>query len=266
MKRKWLFLMTLMMSMMMTLTSFAGVWRTGEGNNQSRWWYDNEDGTYAQNGWQWVDGNLDGTAECYYFDGNGWMLSDTTTPDGYQVNTDGAWVSGSGVETRAVANTPADPESTANGENVLIVYFSRTGTTERAAQQIQQRTGGRLVELEAADPYSGSYDATLDRAQRELNSNARPVLTTVIDQMETYDTVFVGYPIWWGDAPMVIDTFLESYDFTGKTIVPFCTSGSSGISTSMRTIRSLCPNAAVLQGIRVGSTSEIQPWLEQLGW
>ena len=155
MKRAWLLLLTLLISMTMSVTAFAGVWKTGEGANQNRWWYDNEDGTYVQNGWQWLDGNQDGIAECYYFDGNGWMLSSTTTPDGYRVNENGAWISASGVETRAVQNTPA--------ENVLIVYFTRTGTTEQAAQQIQQLTGGRLVELEAETRYSGSYETTLDR-------------------------------------------------------------------------------------------------------
>jgi len=243
MKRAWLLLLTLLISMTMSVTAFAGVWKTGEGANQNRWWYDNEDGTYVQNGWQWLDGNQDGIAECYYFDG---------------VNENGAWISASGVETRAVQNTPA--------ENVLIVYFTRTGTTEQAAQQIQQLTGGRLVELEAETRYSGSYETTLDRAKRELNSNARPALITRIEQMETYDTIFVGYPIWHGDAPMVIDTFLESYDFTGKTIVPFCTSGGSGIGTSMQTIRGLCPDSTVLQGSRIGNTSEIQTWLNQLGF
>lgn len=265
MKRAWLLLLTLLISMTMSVTAFAGVWKTGEGVNQNRWWYDNEDGTYVQNSWQWLDGNQDGIAECYYFDGNGWMLSNTTTPDGYRVNENGAWISASGVETRAVQNTPASSETTAKGENVLIVYFTRTGTTEQAAQQIQQLTGGRLVELEAEAPYSGSYETTLDRAERELHSNARPALITRIEQMETYDTIFVGYPIWHGDAPMVIDTFLESYDFTGKTIVPFCTSGGSGIGTSMQTIRGLCPDSTVLQGRRIGNTSEIQTWLNQTG-
>ena len=144
MKRIWLLLLTLLMSMTMSVTAFAGVWKTGEGANQNRWWYDNEDGTYAQNGWQWLDGNQDGIAECYYFDSTGWLLSDITTPDGYHVNEDGAWISAGGVETRAVQNTPASPKTTAKGERVLIVYFTRTGTTEQAAQQIQQLTGGRL--------------------------------------------------------------------------------------------------------------------------
>lgn len=266
MKRTWLLLLTLIMSMMMSFTAFAGVWKTGAGLNQNQWWYDNENGSYAQNGWQWLDGNQDGTAECYYFDNNGWMLADTMTPDGYQVNENGAWFTASGVETKAVQNMSAETAITAKGENVLIVYFSRTGTTEGVARQIQQLTGGRLVELKAEEPYSNSYNATVERAERELNSNARPAVATRIEQMETYDTVFVGYPIWLGNAPMVISTFLESYDFTGKAIVPFCTSGGSGISTSIQTIRDLCPGASVLQGIGSENTSEIQTWLEQLGF
>ena len=262
MKRKWLLFLTVVMSLLMSFTAFAGVWKNGAEPNQARWWYDNEDGTYASNGWQWIDGNQDGTAECYYFDNDGWMVSDGATPDGYQVNADGAWVSGGVVQTRAAASTGAD--QTTDG-TTLIVYFSRTGTTERAATQIQQLTGGRLLKLEAANPYSGSYDATLNRAERELSENARPAVTTAVDNMADYDTIFVGYPIWHGDAPMVIYTFLESYDLSGKTIVPFCTSGSSGIETSMRSIRSVCPNSNVLQGRRVNDTSTIQPWISQLG-
>lgn len=262
MKRRWLLLLTVVMSMLMSFTAFAGVWKTGAGSNQNRWWYDNEDGTYASGGWQWIDGNQDGAAECYYFDGDGWMAADGTTQDGYQVNADGAWVIGDIVQTR---NEPASgAEQTADG-NTLIVYFSRTGTTQRAAAQIQQQTGGRLLEIEPVNPYNGSYDATLNQAERELDSNARPAITTVVDNMADYDTIFVGYPIWYGDAPMVIYTFLESYDLSGKTIVPFCTSGSSGIETSMRSIRNACPNSNVLQGRRVNDTSVIQSWLSQLG-
>lgn len=86
-------LVTAVMSLTMAGTAFAGTWKTGAaGENQSRWWYDNGDGSYTSNGWQWIDGNGDGIAECYYFDGNGWMLANTTTPDGYTVNENGAWV------------------------------------------------------------------------------------------------------------------------------------------------------------------------------
>lgn len=264
MKRKWLLLLTLVLSMVMSMsfTAFAGVWKTGAEPNQNRWWYDNEDGTFASGGWQWIDGNQDGTEECYYFDGEGWMVSGGTTPDGYEVNEAGAWIQNGVVQTRTVAQPV---QSVAGDGTTLIVYFSRTGTTRQAAAQIQQLTGGDMVELQVMEPYNGTYQETLNRAERELSANARPVLATSISNMENYDTVFVGYPIWHGDAPMAIDTFLESYDFTEKTIVPFCTSGSSGIGSSLRTIRSLCPNSTVLQGIRVGSISEIEPWLTQLG-
>ena len=80
-----------MVSVLMAMPAFAGAWKTGTGSNQNMWWYDNEDGTYAAGGWQWNDGNQDGTAECYYFDSQGWMAAGTETPDGYQVNEDGAW-------------------------------------------------------------------------------------------------------------------------------------------------------------------------------
>ena len=260
MKSKGLFVITILMSMFLSFTAFAGVWRAGTGENQTRWWYDNGDGTYAQNGWQWIDGDQDGTAECYYFDGDGWMTANGTTPDGYQLNEAGAWVSDGIVQTKT-ASTAANQTD----RNTLVIYFSRTGTTQRAAEQIQKLTGGRLLKLEAADPYNGSYEATLSRAERELNSGSRPAVTTVVDNMEAYDTIFVGYPIWYGDAPMVIYTFLESYDLSGKTIVPFCTSGSSGIETSMRAIRNACPNSRVLQGSRVNAVSTIQPWIAQLG-
>ena len=260
MKRKWLLLLTLIMSLLMSMTAFAGVWRTGAEPNQNRWWYDNEDGTYAANGWQWIDGNQDGTAECYYFDNEGWMMADGATPDGYQVNSDGEWVNNGVVEKRTVAvDVPAG-----NG-NSIVVYFSKTGTTRRAAEEVYNLVGGDILELQVADAYPSSYDATLSRAQRELNANVRPELTTAVPNMSQYDTVYVGYPIWYGTAPMPVFTFLESCDLSGKTVIPFCTSGSSGIEGSMQDIRNACPGATVLQGIRANNTSAIGPWLEQLG-
>ena len=90
MKRKKLVTVaTAICSLLMSSTVFAGTWQTGTGENQGKWWYDNGNGSYTSNGWQWIDGNNDGTAECYYFDNNGWLLTNTTTPDGYSVNADG---------------------------------------------------------------------------------------------------------------------------------------------------------------------------------
>lgn len=103
-QKKWiLFTLTgLLTSLSFGMTSFAATWRTGAGANQDRWWYDYEDGSYANNGWHWIDGNQDGVAECYYFDSDGWMAANGTTPDGYEVNKNGAWVSGGSVMTQSI--------------------------------------------------------------------------------------------------------------------------------------------------------------------
>lgn len=268
-----LLLATGIMSAVMGMTAFAASWKTGAESNQNRWWYDYEDGTYAKDEWQWIDGNQDGTAECYYFDGEGWMVADTVTPDGYQVDENGAWTEHGNVVTKAAVES----QNTQNGQNVknaqdtansghqLIVYFSRTGTTERAAKRIQELTGADLVKIEPEQSYPSSYEATLSRAQQEQTSSARPAVTTVVNNMDQYDTIYVGYPIWYGTAPMPVFTFLESYDLSGKTLVPFCTSGSSGISTSMQDIRRSCPDSDVKDGRRVNDVSTIAGWLSGLG-
>ena len=263
MKKKALFLMVMVMSILMSMTAFAGVWRTGAAPNENRWWYDNEDGTWAAGGWQWIDGNRDGTAECYYFDNEGWMAAGTMTPDGYQVNGDGAWAENGVVMTQTVS-LPASPTHTREASS-LVVYFSRTGTTESAARRIQELTGADLIEIEAADPYPSSYSDTLSRAEQELDQDARPAVTTTIEDMGQYDAVYVGYPIWFGYAPRPVLTFLEAYDWSGKTVVPFCTSGSSGISASLGEIRESCPGANVMEGQRVNDTSSIESWLRSLG-
>ena len=104
MKLKITAFITLAMSLAMTGTVFAGTWENGSGENSQRWKYNYGNGTYAQNSWQWIDGNNDGIAECYYFDANGWMLSDTITSDGYQVNENGAWVKDNNVQTKSLSN------------------------------------------------------------------------------------------------------------------------------------------------------------------
>lgn len=262
-QKKWIMLcvLGLLMSLVFGMTAFAATWKTGAGTNQNRWWYDYEDGTYARDGWQWIDGNQDGIAECYYFDGDGWMVAGDMTPDGYQVNENGAWVSDGVVMTQTTATQAADTEGIGNQ---LIVYFSRTGTTERAAQRIQDLTGAALLELEVADPYPSSYQATITRADREIDNNERPAVTTAVTNMDQYDTIFIGYPIWHGTVPRPILTFLESYDFSGKTIIPFATSGGSGISASVREIRQSCSNATVQDGRLLNDTSVIDSWISGL--
>ena len=160
---------------------------------------------------------------------------------------------------------PAEDEST-----ILIVYFTRTGNTEAIADIISEKTGGAKVRLETVKTYPADYSSILDEAMEEKNTNARPQLRTKIENMDKYKTVFVGYPIWHGDAPMAVRTFLESYDFTGKKVVPFCTSGSSRPDTSFAHVEESAQGAEILEGFWTGSSGlgkieeTVPQWLERL--
>lgn len=153
-----------------------------------------------------------------------------------------------------------DPSATAG--NALIAYFSYTGNTQEIAQQIADQTGGTLVEIQRSTP----YDDVNTEGEEELESNARPEITVNLDSIEEYDTIFIGYPIWWDEAPMVISTFLESYDFTGKTIVPFCTSASDSIDNSLHIFGELAPDAVIAEGLTANNEDDITPWLNSLGY
>lgn len=155
----------------------------------------------------------------------------------------------------------ATATAAADGNRVLVAYFSKTGTTQSAAEVISRETGGDLLHIETVQPYPSSYQETLDIASAELAANARPALSTRVENMADYDVIFIGYPIWYGTAPMAVATFLESYDLQGKTIVPFCTSGGSSISGSISLIRSAATGATVVNGLTAnGSDSAIASW------
>ncbi|MBP2655476.1 MAG: flavodoxin [Firmicutes bacterium] len=155
--------------------------------------------------------------------------------------------------------------STNSGKKILIAYFSNTGNTQKAANQIHELVGGDIVEIKTEIPYPTDYNKCADLTKQEKESNTRPKLSTKVEAMDSYDVVFVGYPIWWYTAPMAIHSFLESYDLSGKTVIPFCTSGGSDISVSMDAINSLCPNSTVLQGLTANNLNDIKPWLTKLG-
>lgn len=156
----------------------------------------------------------------------------------------------------------SETDSTAENDKTLIAYFSHTGNTEEVAGLIADYTGGTLVQIERAEP----YDDVNAQGEEELNTNARPEITVNLDSIENYDHIFIGYPIWWDEAPMVIDTFLESYDFSGKTIIPFCTSASDTIDNSLHIFQELAPDAVIEEGLTANDTADIQPWLESLGY
>lgn len=130
------------------------------------------------------------------------------------------------------------------------------------AQQIAEYTGGTLVEIQRSTP----YEDVNTEGEEELNSDARPEITVDLESIEEYDTIFIGYPIWWDEAPMVISTFLESYDFSGKTIAPFCTSASDPIDNSLHVFTELAPDAEIAEGLTANSDGDIIPWLNSLGY
>lgn len=133
--------------------------------------------------------------------------------------------------------------------SILVAYYSRTGTTREVAQRIRQRVGGELFEVCPVQAYPRDYRAITQVAHREHEQNARPAYLGGPVSLDDYDTVFVGYPAWWGTMPMVLATFLEQHDLAGKSIAPFCTHEGSGLGNSMADLRSLCPQGIVIGGL-----------------
>lgn len=152
------------------------------------------------------------------------------------------------------------PDAQAGGD-ILVAYFSHTGNTEAVAQQIASLTGGTLAQIERAEDYGDLQQ----EAEAEIKDGARPEITVSVDNVADYDTVFVGYPIWWDEAPAMIATFLSSYDFSGKTLIPFCTSASDPIDNSLHIFREICPDAAIAEGLTANNDADIEPWLTRLG-
>jgi flavodoxin len=151
--------------------------------------------------------------------------------------------------------------------NVLIVYFSTTGTTKSAAKKIQKETNGTLIRLQPQKAYTKNYSKLLNVAMDEQESDLRPALATTIKNIKQYDTILLGFPIWHGKEPMLVRTFLEKHNVSGKTILPFCTSGGSGISGSMSGIRKYAKGAGVMQGKDLSGLSQagIREWLKKAG-
>lgn len=150
----------------------------------------------------------------------------------------------------------------------LVVYFSATGNTKSLAEKIATETNSDIFEIVPEEPYSRedlNYNDNDCRANREQeNDEARPEISSRLENIENYDTIIIGYPIWWGTMPKIINTFLETYDLSGKTIMPFCTSGGSGITSSVNAIRNTCTDSTVTEGLRGSSgttATQIQTWL-----
>ena len=139
----------------------------------------------------------------------------------------------------------------------LVAYFSASGVTARAAREIAEAVGADLYEICPAEPYTDADLNWTDKKSRstvEMNDTAcRPAIAEPVANMEQYDTVFLGFPIWWYVEPRIVDTFLESYDFSGKTVIPFATSGGSGIGKAEKSLQQHCPKASWKRGKLVNS-------------
>lgn len=146
-----------------------------------------------------------------------------------------------------------------------------TGNTGVVADMIAQATGADLFSIRTVEQYPDTYDATLDQGQQEQSDGARPELATHLENLGSYDTIFLGFPNWWGDMPMAVYTFLDEVDLSGKTVIPFVTSGGSGFSNTISTIQQMEPQATVQEGLSIGASSatgaqqQVESWLSELG-
>ena len=146
-----------------------------------------------------------------------------------------------------------------------------TGNTGVVADMIAQATGADLFSIRTVEQYPDTYDATIDQGQQEQSDGARPELATHLENLDSYDTIFLGFPNWWGDMPMAVYTFLDEVDLSGKTVIPFITSGGSGFSNTISTIQQMEPQATVQEGLSIGASSatgaqqQVESWLSELG-
>ena len=156
----------------------------------------------------------------------------------------------------------------AEGNKILVAYFSATHTTEGVAKKIAENAGADIYEIKPAEPYTSAdlnYNDKNSRSTKEMNDkSSRPAISGEVAAWDSYQTVYIGYPIWWGEAPRILDTFVEKYDFTGKTVIPFCTSASSGIGASDKNLAGLAKSGTWKSGHRFSgkeSAGEVMSWV-----
>ena len=174
------------------------------------------------------------------------------------------------AETQAAPET-ASAEPAPAGKDTLVVYFSATGTTKAVAQKIAAITDADLYEIKAAQEYTDAdlnwHDSSSRTTKEQNDNNARPEIGSEAVSLEGYTTIYIGYPIWWGEEPRILDTFVERYDFDGITLIPFCTSSSSGIGRSGQNLADNAGSGTWLEGRRFGagaSEDELRNWIESL--
>lgn len=167
------------------------------------------------------------------------------------------------VNGNALVETPSGQSDT------LVVYFSCTGTTQGIAEAIAKKLDADMYEIVPEQPYTSddlNYNDEKSRSTKEMkDSSSRPTISGKIEHMEQYNRIVLGYPIWWGEAPRILATFVESYDFSGKTIIPFCTSGGSEIGSSSENLKSLAGSGTWMEGKRISSGESGEEAVKALG-
>jgi flavodoxin len=155
-------------------------------------------------------------------------------------------------------------------KKILVAYFSYSGNTREIADQIHKSVGGDIFEIQAVKPYPDDYDEVVKQARQELKSGEQPALKTKVENIKPYDQVFIGYPNWCGTIPAPVRVFLSQYDFSGKTIAPFCTHEGSGLGRSAADISKFCPKSTLLDGVAIrgsdvkSAQNKVSEWLQKI--
>ncbi len=200
--------------------------------------------------------------------------TDNAAAEENQVSTADSSDNADTAQTEEQSGTEDSTDAASGSENVLVVYYSATGNTEKVANYIADATGGDLFEVEPAEPYTDDdlnwTDENSRVSQEYADESLREVelVSTEVENWDSYDTVFIGYPIWWGIAAWPMDTFVEANDFTGKTVIPFCTSSSSGIGDSGNLLAEEASTGDWQDGERFRSgvdEADVQEWVNGLG-
>ena len=162
-------------------------------------------------------------------------------------------------------------ESGSDDTDILIAYFSWSGNTKQLAGMIQEQVGGELFEIEPETPYTDDINELSGISLQEQRDNIRPALISVLEDISQYEVIFIGYPNWWNNMPMPVFTFLEEYDFSGKTVIPFTTYGNGVWGRSVNSIQEMLPGSVILDGLAIqehelqNAPSKVSEWLKELG-
>ena len=157
-----------------------------------------------------------------------------------------------------------------SGKKILVAYFSHSGNTRAVAYDICKKVDGESFEIQTVKSYSTDYNTVVDQAKRELKADYRPELKSRLKNIKQYDVIFIGYPNWWGTYPQAVKVFLSQYDFSGKTIIPFCTHEGSELGRSVTDLKKLCSKSTILEGLAIrgsvahNSDDRIEDWLKKL--